>query len=279
MVITQITLTVEESKRLIAEGIKRHPKVINALNEGSILFKGGSTVSKVSEVITNQRLELCGIITERGTIINMGIDDSMPHISLYKNRKIVNIDDSFMESALKLTDRDLVICGANALDNYGNAAMMVGNLSGGDTSHALNTWYGEGVPILIPVGYEKLVPNNLNDVLKKTGRKKKMYSIGMSVGLIPLIGEIFTEVDAISYITGMESYIIGSGGLGVAKGSITLDVCGEKGQIKEFFDFIMELKKEEAHSIDNYTQCKPICNFCIEHLGCIYKRCFKEAIL
>lgn len=278
MTIAQITLTVEESKRLIAEGVKNHPYVNKVLKKGSILFKGGSTVCKVSEIITKQKLELCGIITCRGTVINMGMDYSMPHISLYENYKLKNIDSIFMETALKMTDKDLVICGANAIDNHGNAAMMVGNLSGGDTSYALNTWYGEGVPILIPVGYEKLVPNNINEIIKKTGRKKKSYSLGMSVGLVPLIGEIITEVEAISYISGLESYVIGSGGLGTAKGSLTLDVVGEKSLVKDFVEYIMSLKSDESDSNDDYTECEAICKFCIEHIGCIHKRKGKEVI-
>ena len=43
--------------------ISTHPKLKKHANQGSILFKGGSTVSEVSKAITGHSLSLCGIIT------------------------------------------------------------------------------------------------------------------------------------------------------------------------------------------------------------------------
>jgi hypothetical protein len=272
MSIAQITLTVEESKRLIAKAISIHPKVKKTLDQGSILFKGGTTVSEISEIIVGKRLRLCGITTGRGTVINMGLEDSSPHVALYKQGEFRNIDESFLDDVLKLTDKDLIICGANAIDSYGNAAMMTGSLGGGDTPYAFSTWYGEGVPVIIPVGLEKLIPNNINDIIKRTGRRKKVYSTGMAVGLMPVIGEIVTEVEAINLLTGLKAIPIAAGGMGIGKGSITFDVEGEKTKLKDLMALILKIKEEVSDLKENYIECEPICVHCKEHLGCIYKR-------
>ncbi|GFN34972.1 hypothetical protein [Tepidimicrobium xylanilyticum] len=271
MPIAQITLTVEESKKLIAMAVSIHPKVKNVLEKGNILFKGGSTVSQVSKTITGNYLRLCGMITKRGCVVNVGDEESLPHVALYKNGEFINIDETFLQDVLKLTENDLIICGANAIDPYGNAAMMTGSLGGGDTPFAFGTWYGEGVPVIIPVGLEKLIPNNINEIIKLTGRRKKKYSTGMSVGLMPVIGEIITEVNAIKLLTGLEAIPIAAGGIGNGKGSVTLDVIGEEKELKKLMDLILDIKDQVLYEEENYLECKPICLHCKEHLGCIYK--------
>ena len=272
MSIAQITLTVEESKKLIAMAVGVHPKVKETIEQGSILFKGGSTVSLVSKVITGNYLRLCGITTERGTVVNMGTETSSPHVALYKKGEFINIDETFLEDVLKIGEKDLIICGANAIDCYGNAAMMMGSLGGGDTPYAFSTWYGEGVPVIIPVGLEKLIPTNINKIIKMTGRRKKEYSMGMSVGLMPVIGDIITEVEAINLLTGLEAVPIAAGGLGGGKGSITLDVKGEKTELYDLMELILKIKDQESYENENYVECKPKFIHCKEHLGCIYKR-------
>lgn len=56
----QISLTVSESKRFIAKGIKHLPVVAKALQEGKVILKGGTTTSAISEEICNQPLRLSG---------------------------------------------------------------------------------------------------------------------------------------------------------------------------------------------------------------------------
>lgn len=274
MSLAQITLTVEQSKILIARAVSIHPKVKKALQANTILFKGGSTVSQVCKTIANRPLRLSGIITARGTVANMERENPNPHVALYKQGEFINIDESFLEEILKLTENDLIICGADAIDVYGNAAMMTGSLAGGDTPYAFSTWYGEGVAVIVPVGLEKLIPTNINHVVKKTGRKKKIYSTGMAVGLIPVIGEIITEIEAINLLTGLDATAIAAGGLDEGKGSITLDVEGDKASLDNLMDLIMEIKDPTLNSKEDYIECKAICIHCKEHLGCVYKKCF-----
>lgn len=272
MALAQITLTVEESKKLIAKAVSIHPRVKETINRGgAILFKGGSTVSEVSNIITGHPLRLCGITTQRGTVVNMRPEKSGAHVAIYKGGEFINIDESFLDDVLKLTEKDLIICGANAIDTCGNAAMMTGSLGGGDTPFAFSTWYGEGVPVIIPVGLEKLIPGNINEIIKITGRRKKEYSTGMAVGLMPILGEIIDEVASIKLLTGLEAIPIGAGGLDGGKGSITLDVRGDKPKLKSLMELISNIKSDSTNDQEAYIECRPNSKYCKEHLGCIYK--------
>lgn len=62
----QISLTVEAGKRLIAKAILTLPAVRNALAEGQLLLKGGTTVSLISEAVCGVPLKICGRIDRRG---------------------------------------------------------------------------------------------------------------------------------------------------------------------------------------------------------------------
>jgi len=266
----QITLTVEESKYLIAHAVAEHALVKRVLTNGIILLKGSSTVSYVSEILTGQPLRLCGIITERGTVADVSPDTSGAHVALLKNNQLINIDEDFLDRIYTLTDSDLIICGANAIDSFGNAAMMVGSPGGGETPLALNTWYAEGVPVIIPVGLEKLIPGNINDIVKKTGRRHKQYAFGMSVGLVPIIGEILTEIEALQILFRLESIPIGAGGLGNAQGSITFDVVGNEDNLSALREYVLALKERNLHTnVEN--ECKAVNPHCRTHLHCIYK--------
>lgn len=271
--ILQITLMVEEAKELIAMAITNHPMVKKVMQRGKLVLKGGTTVSRISQLITNKPLSICGRITERGSVGGL-YENKAPHILMIEDKSFKNIDDQFLDEVLKLGPKDLIICGANALDAYGNAAMMVGSPGGGDMSYAFSSWYGEGVPVLIPVGIEKMIPGDLRNVIKRTGRKRKKLSMGMGVGLIPIMGEIITEIEALKLMANVECQVIGAGGLGRAQGSVTIDIWGHDKELEKLMQVIKTIK-ERAREISgdsrSLIECKPPCMFCKEHLGCGYK--------
>lgn len=271
----QVTLTVEESKTIITLGILRHPLVKAALDKGKILFKGGTTVSKITEKLLGVPLRVSGRITKRGTVSSKDIVQG-PHSILYTRGKWVNIDDKIAEESLRLNKNDLVICGANAIDNFGNAAMMAGSPGGGGVGKSIGAWSSEAGNILIPVGIEKMIPGDLRDIIKKSNRHGKSISWGMSVGLLPLVGEIFTEIDAIKLLADVDCYPIGSGGLFEANGSITLEIIpNTKEDYEKIIQILKELKSEPSKigGIDeSLIECKAPCPNCSRHIGCSYKR-------
>lgn len=270
----QVTLTVEEGKEIIALGLLKHPIFVNAKEKGRILFKGGTTVSKITEKMIDVPLRISGRITQRGTVSSKDIVEG-PHSIIYSKGNWTDVDDNIVERVQRFSKNDLVICGANAIDYKGNAALMAGSPGRGNVGRSLSSWYTEGAKIIIPAGIEKMIPGDLDEIINKTGRRGKLIAWGMSVGLMPLKGELFTEVEAIKQLAKVDCFAIGAGGLGDAQGSITLEIWSPN---REEFDKIVKVLKgvksgdKEVSGIkDSLIECEAICENCTRHIGCGYK--------
>lgn len=270
----QITLTVEEAKEVISLGVMNHLSFLNSRQKGAILFKGGTTVSKITERLLDIPLRISGRITRRGTVSSLYPSKS-PHSILLRGDSWQNIDDNITEIASKLTSEDLIITGANAIDVFGNAVMMAGSVGGGNPGQSLSTWYTEGVSVLIAVGSEKLIPGNLNDIIRRSGRTGKRVAWGMAVGLMPVIGEIFTEVEAIKRLAEVDAYIIGAGGIGEAQGSATIEITGSLSELDRLLKILEKIKQTESKvggNQETLIECEAICENCQRHLACGYKK-------
>lgn len=270
----QVTLLVEESKELIARAVVNHKDVKESLMSGTVVLKGGTTVSRISEKITGKPLRICGRITERGTVSNLNKTD-YPHTMLIENNETKNIDNILCEEFSKLTEKDMVIIGANAIDTFRNAAIMAGSPGGGSIGNSMNFLHTEGVRVIIPVGLEKLIPGNINEIIKNCSRKGKNFSYGMSVGLFPVFGEVITEVEAIQLLSDVACQVIGAGGLDGANGSITLEIWGEDKEVSKILEIIKDIKSSETKvsgDLISLQECEAICESCKSHLACAYKR-------
>lgn len=270
----QFTLLVEESKKLIALGTIKHNKVKNALKNGKIMLKGGTTVSRISELLTKKAMRISGRISIRGTVTAMNCSQE-PHNIIIEKGKWKNIDTDHKNEAKKLGINDVVICGANAFDYNKRAALMVGSEGGGDfTGSYYSSWFSEGASVIVPVGIEKMIPGNIDEIINNCGRKGKNSLTGMSVGLLPIYGEIITEIEAIKILSKVHCQVIGSGGLGQAQGSVTLEVWGEDKQVNKIIRIITRIKNEETFisgSPESLADCIAICRSCSRHIGCSYK--------
>lgn len=270
----QVTLTVEEGKRVIALGLLKHTIFENARKQGKILFKGGTTVSKITEEFLDVPLRISGRITKRGTVSNKEKTEGS-HSIIYNKGDWRDIDDDIVDVVRRLSGNDLIVCGANAIDHKGNAAIMAGSVGGGNVGKSLSSWYTEGIKIIIPAGIEKMIPGDLNHIMGKASRTGKLLSWGMAVGLMPLKGEIFTEIDAIKQLANVECFAIGAGGLGAAQGSVTLEIWAQKDEeFQKVTKILKEIKLEDQEISgisDSLIECEAICDNCMGHIGCGYK--------
>ncbi|MHB1406075.1 MAG: hypothetical protein ACYCV0_10860, partial [Desulfitobacteriaceae bacterium] len=203
----QVTLTVSEGKRLIAKGIAALPEVQSAIDGGKILLKGGTTVSAVSEEMVGQPLKISGRISPSGA--RTCRDSTLKgHIALLTNGGFEIVDDSLKDVVPTLGRNDVVIIGANILDLDGNAAMCVGGALGGPAGEVLTGIQGSGAKIIIAVGLEKLIPGRVSDAVMAAGRNTMNQAQGMAFGLVPLIGKVITEKEALSYLADVSCTVI-----------------------------------------------------------------------
>jgi hypothetical protein len=266
-----VTLTVPEGKWLIAKGIATRTDIKKAFRHGKIFLKGGTTVSAICEELCGRPLRISGRVTPKGTKSSTEIEEVW-HCAMIEKGSLKNIDGQVEQEVSRLKKGDIVIFGANAFDNYGNAAMMIGRALGGGPGRVWCGMMSEVSKVIIAVGTEKIVPGNLNDVIRHTGRREVDLAMGMAVGLIPIRGEIYTEMEAIQTLAKVHPQIIGRGGIRGAEGATTLIVDGEKKEVLKIFRLLKSLEGiGESGLEESLEECQPG-NKCKFHLACIYAK-------
>lgn len=268
----QVSLTVAEGKRLIAQAVAGMAEVQAALKRGKILLKGGTTVSAVSELLAGAPLRISGRISPRGTMAGAP-DVEGPHSIVLEGGRWRDIDATFAAEAARLGPGDVVVIGANCFDASGRAAMMAGSEGCGNPGAGLSALWCEGATVLIPAGLEKLIPGTIDDAIRAAGRKKPARSLGMAVGLVPLVGRLVTELDALRMLAPIEATVIGRGGIDGAEGSTVIAVDGEAGAVEKLFETVAALKGAAESGIEaSFVECRPGGPSCRRHHGCDYKR-------
>lgn len=235
----QFFLTPAAGKRLIAKALVGHPAIQLAIKSGTVAIIAGTTNGYVAEEILTRIGQVEGFSRSRffrgitlppwrpTTEIGMLQDQSgFPGDVIIVNG-IWQKGKTIFDVADDLKEGDVILKGANALDlARRQAAIFIGHPRGGTAGAALQAVVGRRVRLILPVGLEKRVPGDLNELavrLNSPGAKGPR--------LLPVPGEAFTEIDAIKLLTGAEAELVAAGGVGGAEGSIWLAVSGSEEQI------------------------------------------------
>ena len=267
----QFSLTVSEGKWLIAYAISRMEDVQRAMRNGKVIFKGGTTVSCVAELLAGTPLRICGRISKRGAV-SSEIRSGTAHSLLYSQGRIVNIDEDYEDRILEMGAGDIVITGANIIDVHRNAAMLAGSPGGNRCGRGMSAMAVEGARVIVAAGLEKLIPGCVSESIRNSQRKGVDDSRGMACGLFPVVGEVITELDAIHRISEVETVLIGKGGVFGGEGSSLFQAWGPKGEV-ERLEHILGLcyGKGTSGSAESLAECHFPCEGCREHLSCCYK--------
>jgi hypothetical protein len=248
----QILLTVAMGKRLIGKAVAAHPAVINALRKGTVVIVAGTTNSYVAEEIlesigrkdkfSRQRF-FRGIslpphykTTDAGRLAgdNEFPGDVVIRDGLWQEGKTIN------DVAADLKEGDVIIKGANALDIVRKrAAILIGNSQGGTITVALSAVVGRRVRLLIPIGLEKRIPGDLDEIANKVNTPGNK-----GFRLLPVPGEVLTEIEALKLLTGAKAEMIAAGGISGAEGSVWLNIEGSPEQIQQAEKLIQSAASE-----------------------------------
>ncbi len=266
-----MTLTVAEGKRLIAKAIVRTPEVQRALRGGKILLKGGTTVSAVAEELVGVSMLISGRISPRGFKATR-VPCEAPHAMLIEGSSWRKVDDELPEVVPSLGENDVFVIGANLIDAQGGAAMAVGAPLGDRPGRVLAGIQAQGVPILVAAGLEKLIPGSVGDAVRAAGRNGVDFSMGMSVGLIPLFGQVITEVEAVKLLAPVRCQVIARGGIDGAEGGVGLAVWGEPEAVGHIFRLVLELKGAATSGAEeSLWECQSASSTCKGHRACIHR--------
>lgn len=267
----QFSLTVSEGKWLIAYALSQMQSIRHAMENGKIIFKGGTTVSCVAELLTGTPLRICGRISRRGAVSSR-IRKGAAHSLLYSQGQITDIDEDYEDRILELGAEDIMITGANIIDIHGNAAMLAGSPAGNRCGRGVSAMTVEGAKVFIAAGLEKLIPGSVHDSIKNARRKGIDSSRGMACGLFPIIGELFTELEAIKEISNVSVIPIGKGGIAGAEGSCLFQAWGSESEITRLEDVLsLCYGKDISGNAESLMECSFPCVGCREHLSCGYK--------
>lgn len=270
----QFTLTVNAGKWIIAKAISELECIKEAFSKGKLILLGGTTVSALSEILTGKPLRLSGRITPRGTVTACQNKEDIPHTMLLYRGKIYDLEkDHIAEDLLKNIDKsDVIITGANGYDIFGNACLMAGTYGLGSRNSILAPIHTEGSKLIVAVGIEKLIPGSILEAIKHAGRTSSIWSMGASVGLVPLQGEIITEIEAIRILVGIEVIVIGRGGINGAEGSSTLVASGDNKSLEKLINLIEWSSQQKlSGSSDSIKECHRGIKACSRHKSCCYK--------
>lgn len=257
----QFSLTPSESKRLIGMAVSQHAKVKKALKSGIVAVGLGSTNAFVVEEILKKRIDkekyVAGFLDEKGPCV-VHQKNRLPEVVLKNGRRV---DEEPGEIVKKMGAGDVFIKGANALDFNGVAGVMMASETGGTIANVLGIIKARGINFIIPVGLEKLIPYSIYDVSNAAGIFKTDSSIGIPVGVMPVSGEVITEIEALENF-GVSAMVIGSGGLGDGEASKVFLIEGEKKDVNSTLEVIRKIKGEKR-----VEALRGACNICV------YKHC------
>ncbi len=247
MNIMNVVLTVSESKRLIAKGVVAHPLVKNAMKTGHVVVCKGTTNAYVVEELLGKAIKRTDYVTGHTLPTKSkgpaGVSAKLPDI-VFKNGKV--LEGATSTGIVKdLGPGDVFIKGANAL-NYDRqqAALLIGNSTGGTIGAAIGVLIARSVHMLVPVGLEKSIPGDFHDIGDYVTVFRKIDASGPAFWPIP--GEIFTELEAISALTGVDATALGAGGIGGAEGAVRLLLAGTPEQVEMAHKIIKEVQGEPA---------------------------------
>jgi hypothetical protein len=269
--LAQVSLIPAESKKLIAKAVVKMERVMNAATEGMIVLHPSSSTYFVVEEITGYKpptnVWLCGAIVPKGACGEIGIhmgalpvfDPSHRKEDSGKRPGAGNFPFSWVLRKGKWSQQELLsdlleqmgpgdvyVKGVNALDAEGNVGVLWGNdIEGGSAALVMKAQRKRGFTMVFPTGFEKLIPGSVKEAAKDARKFKYDYAMGVSCGLLPVEGDVVTELKAIKLLSGATATVISAGGLGGAEGAVTLVIKGETEQVSKAIEYVESSKGAE----------------------------------
>lgn len=236
-----VSLTVAESKRLIAKGIARWEVVRHALDHGIVAVGSGTTNGYVIEELTGEPFDKKTLVTGRTLPANY----SGPKISYSGSDLVLRKGERLAVPAKEIIEEmgpgDVFMKGANAL-NYERrqAGVLIGHPAGGNVGLAIGPCMARRVRFVHPVGLEKSVGTDLAEAAAMINRDA--HGKGPTLWMVP--GDIFTEIEAIDVLAGVRAVPVGAGGVGGAEGAVWLAMFGTAKQLTAAEAVLEDIRNE-----------------------------------
>jgi hypothetical protein len=248
----QYFLTVAMGKRLIGKAMAEHPAVKTALKNGTVVIVAGTTNGYVAEEILlsigqaadfSRKRFIRGITLPPGYKITAAgrlADESKFPGDVVITGGVPQTGKTIDEVASGLKEGDVIIKGANALDVLRKrAAIIIGNPQGGTIAVALSAVIGRRVQLILPVGLEKRISGDIDQLANQVN------SPGANgYRLLPVPGEVVTEIEALKLLTGAKAEMLAAGGVSGAEGGVWLNLEGSPEQMLKSEKLLQSISSE-----------------------------------
>jgi hypothetical protein len=253
----QFLITPAAGKRLIARALKEHNAIKKALKDGTVVVIAGTTNGYVAEEILSSLGQLENFSRKRffrGIVLPpVGLTDKTGRLKAETEfpGDVVIVKGTWKKGLTifdvvdDLNEGDVILKGANAINYLKNkAAIYIGHPLGGTIGAALRAVVGRRVRLILPVGLEKRVHTDLDDLALRLNSPGNH-----GPRLLPVVGEVFTEIEAISSLTSATAELVAAGGVAGAEGSIWIAVSGKSSEVEAAQNLIKSITNEPAFSL------------------------------
>jgi hypothetical protein len=247
-----VTLTPEESKRLIAKSIARMEPIQKAKSEGLIGFSLCTSCGYViQELLGNRSINLsgycCGFIYSGGSCaVPSNRGERLLLLERGEKRWLNFPEENFTTYIDQMDGDDVIIKSGNLMDPEGNVGVLVVAPNGGEAGQYLPHILAKGIQLIVPMTLNKTVPISLRQIIPHMGisKFKKNRVHGMSCGMIPLPGKVVTEIESFRDLFGVKAVPAAMNGPGSGAGTVTLLLMGDRSAIEKAWKAIGEIKGE-----------------------------------
>jgi hypothetical protein len=247
-----VVLNPAESKRLLAKAVVSLPEIQDAYSNGRLSISTCSTNSLVLEELTGEKIppyKYCIGMVADGLLTTSDKDDREAARFFVKGQRVDMEALPFLDTFQK---GDAVVKGASAVDPQGNVGVLASNPQAGTIGALISFVAVRGLPVIFPVGLEKLVPSVL-DAAIGWGQLTLHRSMGENVWLYPVpCGLVVTEIQALGVLAGVRVRHVASGGIGGSEGAVVLLLEGPEANIEQAWEVVSGVKGEASIEVPRH---------------------------
>ena len=243
----QLTLTPAEGKRLIAKAVSCMENVQYAYKNGTLIIATSTTTGYVAEELIGKDFDkgmfTAGVVTKEGAHITTA-DGRYKHLVFVEGEMKECTTPELIPYLSKMGPDDVFIKGANAIDPFGAAGVLLHGGGGGTIGTAWGHITRNGIQCIIPAGLEKLVPISLSDATLRMGANVIDKAMGWPCGIIVIQGQVITEMEAFNMLFGVEAIPVASGGIDGGEGSKVFLLEGPTENAEAAYEYVDSIKGE-----------------------------------
>lgn len=244
----QLTLTPAEGKRLIAKAVSCMENVQFAYKNGTVIIATSTTTAYVAEElmckeIPNKGMYTAGVVTKEGTGITV-TDGRYNHYVFVEGELTECTTPQLIPYLAKMGPDDVFIKGANAVDPFGAAGVLLHGPGGGTIGTAWGYIMRNGIQCIIPAGLEKLVPISLSDAAMRMGANVIDKAMGWPCGMMVIQGQVITEMESFKLLFGVEAIPVAGGGIDGAEGCKVYLLEGPTENVEAAYEAVASIKGE-----------------------------------